>query len=152
MLHSKLLYITGLAELPCTTICSEATSAWKMTGKNTSRIHLNVSSFSLHSILSPPPFSIPSFFFYANTDCKRLVWVFDFWFLCLCVLCWYIQVRAARGVEADYFFKYWGVFKQMLNPLWTVLYAFSSSPKDLWKAGSSQRRGKNSVQMKQNFK
>lgn len=76
------LAITGLAELPCTAICSETTSAWKMTGKNTSRIHLNVNIFSHHPILSPPPFSIPSLSFYANRACKRLVRVFDFWFLC----------------------------------------------------------------------
>lgn len=55
----------------------------KLLEKNTSRIHLNVSVFSLHPILSPPPFSILSLSFYANTDCKRLIWVFDFWFLCL---------------------------------------------------------------------
>lgn len=49
-------------------------------------------------------------------------------------------------------FQVMGAFKQMLNPLWMALYAFSSSPKDLLKARSIQRRGKISVLMKRSFK
>jgi len=49
----------GLAEIPCTLICSKVPSVLKIIGKNTSRIHFNVHIF-LSILFTFSIFSYPS--------------------------------------------------------------------------------------------